>query len=571
MHDSVWYMLLLLALLVISIKPLGWYMARVYMRREVWLERPLGWVERLTYKLCGINPHQEMNWKTYTLSMVFFSLLSAVTLFFIFTYQNMLPLNPQGFEGMSTDLAFNTAISFVSNTNWQSYSGEATLSIFSQIIGCMVQNFLSAATGMAVAVALFRALAARESNMLGNFWVDVVRGVLYILLPLALLFSLVLVSQGVVQSLDDYTTYQPIEATEGVAYEMARGPVATQAAIKMLGSSGGGFFNTNAAHPFANPTAFSNFLQTLSILLLPAGLVYCFGVMVGDRRQGWGLLAAMFLIFIPLASFAISSELTENPLLPETVDQAAGNMEGKEVRIGAPNSALWAVATTATSNGSVNAMHDSFMPLGSLIPLVLVQFGEVVFGGVGTGMHGMLIYVIIAVFIGGLMVGRTPEYLGKKLGVREMQITTLCVLIPQACLLFGTAIAINTEAGVAGIFNPGAQGFTEVLYAFASASNNNGSALAGLNANTPFYNIALGTCIAIYRFALLVLVLALAGSLSAKRKMRSTAGMLPTHTPLFILMLVVTILLVDVLTYIPVMALGPVAEHIHLFHIGVTP
>ncbi len=564
-------MLLLLALLVISIKPLGWYMARVYMRREVWLERPLGWVERLTYKLCGINPHQEMNWKTYTLSMVFFSLLSAVTLFFIFTYQNMLPLNPQGFEGMSTDLAFNTAISFVSNTNWQSYSGEATLSIFSQIIGCMVQNFLSAATGMAVAVALFRALAARESNMLGNFWVDVVRGVLYILLPLALLFSLVLVSQGVVQSLDDYTTYQPIEATEGVAYEMARGPVATQAAIKMLGSSGGGFFNTNAAHPFANPTAFSNFLQTLSILLLPAGLVYCFGVMVGDRRQGWGLLAAMFLIFIPLASFAISSELTENPLLPETVDQAAGNMEGKEVRIGAPNSALWAVATTATSNGSVNAMHDSFMPLGSLIPLVLVQFGEVVFGGVGTGMHGMLIYVIIAVFIGGLMVGRTPEYLGKKLGVREMQITTLCVLIPQACLLFGTAIAINTEAGVAGIFNPGAQGFTEVLYAFASASNNNGSALAGLNANTPFYNIALGTCIAIYRFALLVLVLALAGSLSAKRKMRSTAGMLPTHTPLFILMLVVTILLVDVLTYIPVMALGPVAEHIHLFHIGVTP
>ncbi len=563
------YILLCLGIVAAFIKPLGLYMARVYEDEPVWLEGPLGWLEDLIYWLCGINPHVESGWRGYAMAVLALGLLGSLLLFIIFSAQGVLPLNPQGYPGFSPDLAFNAAMAFISNTDWQSYSGEAQMSYLSQMAGCTVQNFLAAATGMAVAVAMFRAFGRKQAETIGNPYVDVVRGILYILLPMALLFAVLLASQGVVQTLSGYVPYQPLEAgfaTQGLESEerIAVGPVASQVAIKMLGSSGGGFFNANAAHPYENPTLFSNLLQLISILLIPAALVYTFGVMVKDRRQGWGLLAAMTIIFVPMALLAVEEESGGNPRMLPGIEQSAGNMEGKEVRIGAASSALWAVAATATSNGSVNSMHDSFFPLSGMISLMFIQFGEVVFGGVGTGIHGMFIYVIITVFIGGLMVGRTPEYLGNKLGSLEVKIAALCVIIPEVCVLMGTALALSTEAGRAGILNPGPHGFTEVMYAVSSAGNNNGSAFAGLNANTPFYNILLGVCMAIYRFGLLVLLLLLAGSLAAKNKTPENAGTLPTHTPLFTIMLVVTILLVDVLTYLPAMALGPIVDHLHL-------
>jgi potassium-transporting ATPase potassium-binding subunit len=444
------------------------------------------------------------------------------------------------------------------------------LSYFSQTAGIVMQQFLSAATGLAVAVAFFRALARKQAQTLGNAWVDIVRGTLYILLPMAFVFALILVSQGVVQNFSAYTEYFALES--GVPALIAQGPAASEVAIKMLGSNGGGFFNSNGAHPFENPTTFSNLLSIVSILLIPAALIYTFGCIAGDRRQAWALLAAMFIVFTPLMLVTVWSEHNGNPRFdPLVIDQSMGNMEGKEVRFGSDSSALWAVATTATSNGSVNAMHDSFTPLGGMIPLIFIQFGEVIFGGVGTGAYGMLIYVLLTVFMGGLMVGRTPEYLGKKLGAFDIKMASLCILIPAASVLLGTAIAISTEAGVAGISNPGAQGFTEVLYAVASASNNNGSAFAGLSANSPFYNILLGVIMLIGRYGIIIPTLALAGSLAVKNKVPVSSGTLPTHTPLFTAMLVGSILMIDVLTYVPALALGPIAEHMHLFHVGDAP
>jgi K+-transporting ATPase ATPase A chain len=563
--DSFFHSILYLIFTVALAKPLGGYMARVYAGKRVWTQPMLGWAEQLIYKICGVDPKQEMGWFAYLLSLTVLGFLGFLLLFAILLSQASLPMNPQGYSGLSADLAFNAAMSFVTNTNWQSYSGEAQLSYFSQVFGLTVQNFLSAATGMAVAVALFRGLKRKQASTIGNAWADVVRGVIYILLPLAFVFSLVLVSQGVIQNFNSYTEYTPLESASDTTQLMAQGPAASQVSIKMLGSNGGGFFNANSAHPFENPTPLSNFMNMVSILLIPVALVFCFGVMISDRRQSWVLLSAMTAIFLPLILIAGNIEAGGNPLLDEKlINQETGNMEGKEMRVGAADSALWAVATTATSNGSVNSMHDSFMPLAGMIPMLLIQFGEVIFGGVGSGAFGMIIYIIITVFIGGLMVGRTPEYLGKKLGPFEIKMASLVIILPACFVLTGTALAVSVQAGVMATTNEGAQAFSEILYAFSSASNNNGSAFAGLNANNPFYNTILGICMFIGRYWLFVPVLAIAGSLASKNIVPQNSGTLPTHTPLFVVMLVGVIILLDVLTYVPALALGPIAEHMSL-------
>ena len=560
---STLYILICLAIVAACIKPLGLYMARVYSHEPLWMEKPLGWLERLIYRVCGINPEQEVGWRGYALAVLMLGLFGFLSLFIIFSAQGALPLNPQGFAGLSPDLAFNAAISFITNTNWQSYSGESALGYLSQMTGCAVQNFFSAATGMAVAVALFRALARKQMATLGNPYADIIRSILYILLPLSLVFAIFLASQGVIQNFSAYTSFMPLEG--GDAMQIAQGPVASQVAIKMLGSNGGGFFNANGAYPFENPTPLSNLLQIVAILLIPAAFAYMFGVMVGDRRQGWMLIAEMTMIFIPLAAFGVASEHQANPRFDaHVIDSSAGNMEGKEVRFGVTSSALWAAAATATSNGSVNSMHDSYMPLGGLVPLLLMQFGEVVFGGIGCGAYGILMFVLLTVFIGGLMVGRTPEYLGKKIGAYEIKMASLVILIPSALILVGAALAVSTEAGRAGISNPGAQGFSEILYAFTSAANNNGSAFAGLNANTPFYNLTLGIVMLMGRYWLMMPVLAIAGSLAAKNTVPVSAGTLPTHTPLFVIFLVMVVLVIGALVFFPALALGPIVEHLML-------
>ena len=492
-------------------------------------------------------------------------------------------------------------MSFATNTNWQGYAGESTMSYFTQMVGLSVQNFLSAASGIAVLIALIRGFARRQVKEIGNFWVDLTRSTLYVLLPLSLLLALVLVSQGVVQSFSAYQTVELIEPLTiqepvkdaagnpvldgaGAAVTQPRqiteqtvplGPAASQIAIKQLGTNGGGFFNVNSAHPFENPTPLSNFLELLAILLIPAALCYTFGRMVGDTRQGWAVLIAMLVIFVPLTIGGIAAEQAGNPHLAALgVDdassalQAGGNMEGKETRFGIANSALWASATTAASNGSVNSMHGSFTPLGGAVPMWLMQLGEVVFGGVGSGLYGMLMFAIIAVFIAGLMVGRTPEYLGKKIEAFEIKMAALVLLIPPAVVLIGTAVASALPVGTAGVGNPGAHGFSEILYAFSSAGNNNGSAFASLSANTPFYNLMLGVAMWISRYWLMIPVLAIAGSLAAKRATAVTAGTLPTHTPLFIVMLVGVVLLVGALTFLPALALGPVVEHLQMIGRG---
>lgn len=561
------YILVCFVIVGVCIKPMGIYMARVYRGHAVWLQTYLGWLEHGIYRLCGIDPKEETGWIGYVLATLMLGVFGFLLLFFILVTQDILPFNPDHKQALSPGLAFNVAISFITNTNWQSYSGEIALSYFSQSIGLVVQHFFSAAAGMTVAVALFRALSRKQTHFLGNPYVDTVRGILYILLPLALIFSVVLVALGVVQNVDAYTAYTPLQAQADTQVLMAQGPVASHTAIKILGSNGGGFFNTNSAHPFANPTPLSNLLQTVMILLLPAAFVYTFGVMVGDRRQGWALIAAMTIIFIPFMLLAVISEETPNPRFePRVMDVSAGNMEGKEMRFGAAASALWATVTSATSNGSVNSMHDSFMPLGGLVPLMLIQFGEVIFGGVGSGTYGKLMFVFFTVFIAGLMVGRTPEYLGKKLGPYEIKMASLFMLVPAATVLIGSAIAVSTEAGRAAVFNPGAQGFSEILYAFASAGNNNGSAFAGLSADNPFYNIALGVAMFIGRYWVIIPVLAIAGSLATKNTVPTSIGTLPTHTPLFVVMLVMTVVMVGVLTYVPSLALGPITEHLQLFH-----
>lgn len=560
------------AVLLACVKPLGSYMADVYMGKRVWLSPVLAPVERVFYWLAGIDPERETGWKEYAAHLLLFCFGGFLLLYSLLLMQGALPLNPQHFPGLAPDLAFNAAASFVTNTNWQSYGGEMMLSHFSQTVGLAVQNFLSAAGGMAVLAALVRGMARRQSATIGNFWADLLRGCLYVLLPLSLLYAALLGSQGVVQTFGDDVKAPLLESSEEHKEQMiAVGPAATQVAIKQVGTNGGGFFNANSAHPFENPTPLSNFLEMLAILLIPASLCYTFGKMVGDTRQGWAILAAMTLMFLPMFLICLHYEQSGNPRLePLGITQAAeggqagGNMEGKETRFGIVNSALWATATTAASNGSVNAMHDSFTPIGGLMPLLLIEFGEVIFGGAGSGLYSMLMFVIITIFVAGLMVGRTPEYLGKKIQAFEMKMASITILVGPLAVLVGTAAAVMTEAGRAGMLNSGAHGFSEILYAFSSAGNNNGSAFAGINANTPFYNIALGLCMLFGRFWIMVPVLAAAGSLAAKNTVPPSAGTLPTHTPLFIAMLAAVIIMAGVLTFVPALALGPMAEHFNV-------
>jgi K+-transporting ATPase ATPase A chain len=586
---------LYLAVLLLLVKPLGSYMAAVYEGRATWAMRMLGPVERAIYRVCGVKAEEEMTWPAYAAAFMLFNLLGALAVYALQRLQNLLPFNPQKMPAVSPDSSFNTAISFATNTNWQGYGGESTMSYLTQMLGLTVQNFVSAAVGMAVLVALIRGFTRRQASTIGNFWVDTTRSVLYILLPISLVLALALVSQGVVQTFNPYQTVPLVEKTsyddpvknddgspkldekkqpvtkkvEVTEQLIAVGPAASQVAIKQLGTNGGGFFNSNSAHPLENSTPLSNFLELLAILVIPAALCYTFGKMVGDTRQGWAVLTAMTAIFVVLTLVAVGAEQGGNPKLAGLgVDQTAsatqsgGNMEGKETRFGIANSALWATATTAASNGSVNAMHDSFTPLGGMMPMWLMQLGEVIFGGVGSGLYGMLMLAIVAVFVAGLMVGRTPEYLGKKIEAYEMKMASLVILIPCFFVLVGTAIAVVVEPGKAGMANPGAHGFSEILYAFSSAGNNNGSAFAGLSANTPFYNIALGIEMLVSRYWLAIPVLAIAGALAAKKQVPVGAGTLSTHTPLFVGLLIGTVVVVGALTFIPALALGPIVEQL---------
>jgi K+-transporting ATPase ATPase A chain len=558
------------AVLVLLARPLGAFMAAVYEGRRTFLSPVLAPVERLIYRLSGVQAHRESDWKRYLMGVLLINPVGFFVVYLLQRLQGVLPLNPQAFGAVSPDSAFNTAVSFASNTNWQGYGGEATMSYLTQMLGLGVQNFLSAASGMAVLVALIRGFTRRQATEIGNFWVDFTRSTLYILLPLSVLLAIVLVSQGVVQSFAPYRTVELLEPTTVEEQQFTEqtvplGPAASQIAIKQLGTNGGGFFNVNSAHPLENPTPLSNFLEMLAILLIPIALCYTFGRMVGDTRQGWALMIAMLVIFVPLTLGVISAEQSGNPLLAALgADATGGNMEGKEARVGIANSAIWAAATTAASNGSVNSMHDSFTPLGGMVPIWLMQLGEVVFGGVGSGLYGMLMFALVAVFIAGLMVGRTPEYLGKKIEAYEIKMASLVLLIPPMVVLVGTAIASVVPQGTGSIANPAAHGFSEILYAFSSAGNNNGSAFAGLSANTPFYNTMLGVAMWLSRFWLMIPVLAIAGSLAAKRATAITAGTLPTHTPLFIVMLVGVVLMVGALTFVPALALGPIVEHLQM-------
>ncbi|MNJ99052.1 Potassium-transporting ATPase A chain [compost metagenome] len=587
----------LLVLLVLAY-PLGTYLAKVGGTEPI---RGLGWLarfEQFLYRMAGSNAQTGMSWKGYAIALLVFNVLGTFFVYAVQRLQAWLPLNPQGFGNVGPDSSFNTAVSFVANTNWQGYGGESTMSYLTQMLALTGQNFFSAATGIAVIYALIRGFSHRSAKSIGNFWVDLTRSTLYVLLPLSLIVAVVLMSQGVIQNFSSYkdvalidpiTYQQPKVGTDGQpvvddkgapvletltakTQTIAMGPVASQEAIKMLGTNGGGFFNANSAHPYENPTAFSNLVEMLAIFLIPAALCFAFGCMVGDMRQGWAILGAMTLLFVVLTAVVMGAEQQAHPGLATLgVDQGAnllqagGNMEGKETRFGISASALFAAVTTAASCGAVNAMHDSFTPLGGMIPTVLMQLGEVVFGGVGTGLYGMLVFAILAVFIAGLMIGRTPEYLGKKIQAYEMKMASLVILVTPCLVLLGTAIAVALEPGKAGILNPGAHGFSEVLYAFTSAANNNGSAFAGLSANTPFYNVMLAIAMWFGRFAVIVPVLAIAGSLAAKKRLEVNAGTMPTHGPLFIALLVGTVLLVGVLNYVPALALGPVVEHLQLF------
>ena len=592
----VFYVAVLLALA----KPLGAYMANIYEGRPVVLNRVGAPFERLIYRLCGVDAAKETGWVQYTVALLLFNLLGALVVYGLQRLQASLPLNPQAFGAVSPDSSFNTAISFATNTNWQGYGGESTMSYLTQMLALAVQNFLSAATGMAVVIALIRGFARQSMQTIGNFWVDVTRTTLYILLPLALLLALALVSQGVVQT---FSAYKTVPLVESVEYDtpkldaagqplkdsagnpltakatqreqvIAVGPAASQIAIKQLGTNGGGFFNANSSHPFENPTPLTNFLELLAILLIPAALCHTFGRMVGDTRQGWALLGAMTLVFVVLLAVCVGAEQAGNPALAKlgvdqsvSASQAGGNMEGKETRFGIVNSALWATATSAASNGSVNSMHDSFTPLGGLVPMAMIQLGEVIFGGVGSGLYGMLLFVVIAVFVAGLMIGRTPEFLGKKIEAFDVKMACIGVLVPIFTCLLGTAIAVSVDADKAGVANPGAHGFSEILYAFSSASGNNGSAFAGLSANTPFYNTALGTVMFFARYWIIIPVLALAGSVVTKKRVPTGAGTLPTHTPLFIFFLVGVVIVIGALSFFPALALGPIVEHLVLYGI----
>lgn len=588
-----------LIFLLLLVKPLGWYMAQVYQGRPCLLDAVLRPFEQFIYRICGIRTQEEMGWKTYLSTMLFVNLVGLLFVYLIQRIQFYLPLNPQEFTSPSPDLAFNTAASFATNSNWQAYSGETTMSYFTQMVALTTQNFISAATGMSLLIALIRGIVKNEKNTLGNFWVDTVRGILYILLPLSLILALILCSQGVIQNFKPYQkislpypfTYKqpitdatgktvsdnlgnpettPVKITEQI---IPMGPVASQVAIKQLGTNGGGFFNTNSAHPFENPTPLTNFLEMVAILLIPAAFCFTFGTMARDKRQGWAILIAMAILFVPWLIFEVAVEQAGNPSFQQMgIDPIvqselypAGNMEGKETRFGIVNSAIWATATTAASNGSVNSMLDSFTPLGGFVPLWMMHLGEVSFGGVGSGLYGMLMIVILTVFIAGLMVGRTPEYLGKKIEPFEMKMASIAVLIMPLIVLITTAYASVTPAGTNSIANPGEHGFTEILYAFTSMGNNNGSAFAGLDANTPFYNIIGGVLMLISRYWLAIPALAIAGSLVRKKRIPSSLGTLTTHTPLFVTLLICIVIVISALSFFPALALGPIVEHLMLW------
>ena len=586
-----------LGILVLCAKPLGSYMADVMEGRPNFALRAGARIEGFLYRLCGIDSSEEMSWKQYAIALLLFNVLGAVVVYGLQRLQFFLPLNPQKFAAVSPDSSFNTAVSFITNTNWQGYSGESTMGYLVQMAGLAVQNFLSAATGIVVAIALIRGFARHTVTTIGNFWVDITRATLYVLLPIAAVLALALVSQGVIQNFDGYKdattvetlTYQnpktdaagnPIKDAAGNAVTetattqtqtLPMGPIASQEAIKELGTNGGGFTNANSAHPYENPTALTNLLEMLAIFIIPIALTYTFGKMVGDTRQGWVVLAAMLILFVPLVILAFHSEQQGNPLVAKQgIDQVAsaiqsgGNMEGKETRFGIAASALFTAVTTATSCGAVNTMHDSLTPLGGFVPLFLIELGEVAPGGVGTGMYSILMFAILGVFIAGLMIGRTPEYIGKKIEALEMKLASIFILTTPFVVLIGTAVAVVTVAGKAGVANPGAHGFSEILYAFSSAANNNGSAFAGLSANTVFYNVSTGLAMFIARFWPIVAALAIAGSLAAKKRVPVTEGTMPTHGPLFVALLIGSILLIGVLTYVPALALGPVVEHFML-------
>jgi K+-transporting ATPase ATPase A chain len=593
MNASPWIQLGLYLIVLLALAwPLGRFLVAVFDGSLSQRFAFLGRCERVLCRAIGADADEDMAWWRYALGMVLFNVAGVLIVYLLQRVQNRLGWNPQGFDALTPDLAFNTAVSFVTNTNWQAYGGESTMSYLSQMLGLTVQNFASAATGMAVVIALIRGFARKNASGVGNVWLDLTRATGYVLLPLSFVFAIFLIGQGVIQNFD---TYQDVPLLEKIDYEIpkngpdgqplkdargnpvmvkqtadkqsiAMGPVASQEAIKMIGTNGGGFFNANSAHPYENPTPLANFLQMISIFLIPAALCFSFGHMVGDPRQGWTVLASMTILFVVMAGAAFMAESQANPLLTQLgVDGSMGNLEGKETRFGVVASTLFATITTAASCGAVNAMHDSFMPLAGMVPMGLIKLGEVVFGGVGSGLYGMLIFAILAVFLSGLMIGRTPEYLGKKIEAFEMKMVSIAILVTPMLVLLGTAIAVVTVAGKAGMANPGAHGFSEVLYAFASAGNNNGSAFAGLSANTPFYNILLAIAMWFGRFSVIIPVLAIAGRLAAKPRLKVTGGTLPTHGPLFVVLLISTVLIVGALNYIPALALGPIIEHLQLF------
>jgi K+-transporting ATPase ATPase A chain len=588
MTASAWGLLaLFLVLLVVLAWPVGrWTAVLMDGRIPQWMRR----VEAPIYRLAGTDPDRSMPWTHYAFALLAFNAVGALFVYALQRLQGWLPLNPANMAAVSTDSSFNTAVSFVTNTNWQGYGGESTMGYLVQMVALAGQNFFSAATGIAVAFALIRGFAQRSAAGVGNFWADLVRSTLWLLLPLSILIALFHVSQG---SIQNFAPYQDVTTLEQQAYQqpkngpdgqplkdakgqpvmedlktqtqtIAMGPVASQEAIKMLGTNGGGFFNANSAHPYENPNAWTNLVQMIAIFLVPAALCFTFGRGVGDIRQGWAVLAAMTVLFVAMVLVVIPAEQAGNPHLA-ALGTAGANMEGKEARFGIDASGLFAAITTAASCGAVNGMHDSFTPLGGMVPLVLMQLGEVVFGGVGSGLYGMLIFAILAVFIAGLMIGRTPEYLGKKIEAYEMKLTSVAILVTPVVVLLGTAIAVVADAGKAGVANPGAHGFTEILYAFTSAANNNGSAFAGLSANTPFYNTMLGLAVWLGRFGVIVPVLAIAGALAGKKRIPVSAGTMPTHGPLFVALLIGTVLLVGLLNYVPALALGPTVEHLVLW------
>jgi K+-transporting ATPase ATPase A chain len=567
MNSNAIIQIALFSLIIIAISvPLGLYMAKVFAGERTFLDPVFVPAERLIYRLCGVDPATEQTWIEYATSLLLFSLVGMVTLYALQRLQGWLPLNPQGLGAISTDSSFNTASSFITNTNWQSYSGETTMSYLTQMAGLAYHNIVSAAAGLALAIAVIRGFVRRERKTLGNFWYDLTRATLWVLVPICVVFTLILIWQGVPQN---FSAYTQVKTLEHATQTIAQGPVASQIAIKQLGTNGGGFFNANSAHPYENPTPLTNLLETIALFALGAGLTHTFGRMAGDRRQGWALFAAMGLLFLMGVTVANWSEQRGNPQFAKlgldqsvTATQSGGNMEGKEVRFGIVDSAMWATATTDASNGSVNSMHDSFTPLGGLVPLLNLHLGEVVFGGVGTGLAGMIVMAVLTVFIAGLMVGRTPEYLGKKIQSREMKLAMLYILIFPAVILLPTAVAVTNKLGLAGIANPGPHGFSEILYAYSSGAANNGSAFAGLSANTPFYNWTLGFVMLFGRFMMMIPVLAIAGSLVHKKAVPESAGTFPTNGSVFVVLLIAVVLIVGALTFFASWALGPVVEHL---------